>query len=211
MTTAEARERDEFTTPASQPGLRVVQIASDDSRSSENVYMDCNSWTPDSQRFTFWRRPSDDGSKKGGLWLCDTADNFAIRPIVDHDDQPAGIEEFRQNPACFCGACLAPDGRNVYAIHRHGDTLKVTRIGVDTGVRETVCTAPAPLTIRGTITISSDSKHLLMGAFLGDGQTEGAPWGAYVSVLRLAQALGVTRASRQYVGHSCPTLSGRNA
>ena len=176
----EARERDEFTTPASQPGLKVVQIATDDSRSSENVYMDCNSWTPDSKRFTFWRRPSDDGSKKGGLWLCDTEDNFAIRPIVECDVTAAGIEEFRQNPKAFCGACLAPDGTCVYEIFRQGDTLQVTHIGLDSGERTLVCTAPAPLTIRGCITISCDSRHLLLGVWLGDGKTEGAPWGAYV-------------------------------
>lgn len=176
----EARERDEFTTPASQPGLKVVQIATDEARDSENIYMDCNSWTPDSTRFTFWRRPSADGAKKGGLWLCDTTGRFSICPVVEYESDISGIEEFRHARRGFCGACLAPDGTCVYEIVRRDDMLEVTRIGLDSGERTVICTAPAPLTVRGCLTISCDSKHLLMGAFLGDGQTEGAPWGAYV-------------------------------
>jgi len=176
----EARERDEFTTPASQPGLKVVQIATDDSRDSENVYMDCNSWTPDSKRFTFWRRPNADGSRKGGLWLCDTEDGFSIRPVVEYGADISGIEEFRDARAGFCGACLAPDGTCVYEIVRRNDVLELTRIGLDSGARTIVGTAPAPLTVRGNITISCDSRHLLLGVWLGDGKAEGAPWGSYV-------------------------------
>ncbi|OPZ30242.1 MAG: hypothetical protein BWZ02_00850 [Lentisphaerae bacterium ADurb.BinA184] len=180
MLTREARERDEFATPASQPGLRVVQITADDSRDSENVYMDCNSWTPDSKRFAFWRRASADGSRKGGLWLCDTEDGFAVRPILEYEGEAAGIEEFRKTRECFCGAGLAPDGRHVYEIRRRGGTLELFRIGLADGERVLVCTAPAPLTVRGCLTLSSDSRHLLFGAWLGDGRTEGAPWGAYI-------------------------------
>lgn len=176
----EARDRDEFTTPVSPPHLRVVQVATDESRSSENVYMDCNSWTPDSRCFVFWRRPSDDGSKKGGLWLCDTGDRFAIQPIVEYERDAAGIEPFRNTREGFCGAALAPDGRHVYALFRKADRLELARIAIGTGERLTIGTAPIPLTIRGCLTISCDSRHLLLGAFLGDGRTEGAPWGAYV-------------------------------
>ncbi|MCG3147947.1 MAG: hypothetical protein PCFJNLEI_01388 [Verrucomicrobiae bacterium] len=175
----EARERDEFITPASPPGLKVVQIATDNSRSSENVYMDCNSWTPDSQRFTFWRQPSDDGRQPGGLWLCDTTDNFSIEPIIEYEVR-ANLHTFPKMRDAFVNACLSPDGTAVYATVRRQDVLEVSRIDLATRQRHVVATAPVPWTIRGQFSISCDSRHLVEGVFLGDGRTEGAPWGLCV-------------------------------
>ncbi len=176
----EAQQRDEFTTPVSPPGLRVVQIATDDSRDSENVYMDCNSWTSDSKRFVFWRLPSADGSRKAGLWLCDTENDFAIEPLVEYEKNAQGIEAFRNSSTGFCGAVLAPDGKYVYTLERKKDQIELSRLRLSDQTQTPVCTAPAPFTIRGCLTISCDSRRLLFGVWLGDGKTEGAPWGAYV-------------------------------
>lgn len=175
----QAVERDEYTTPTSPPDLKVVQVVSDDTRDSENVYMDTASWTPDSKRFAFWHRPSDDGGKRGGLWLCDTEDNFASWPFVEYDKE-ATIHDFAKRRTAFAGACLAPDGLSAYEILRKEDVVEVYRVPVDGSPRSLVCAAPAPLTIRGCVSMSCDSKHLLMGVWLGDGKAEGAPWGAYI-------------------------------
>ena len=60
------------------------------------------------------------------------------------------------------------------------DRVVVSRLSLDGAREEEICTAPAPLASRGSPSISADSRRLLMGNFLGDGKTEGAPWGAYI-------------------------------
>jgi hypothetical protein len=177
--THEAVERDEFLTPASPPDMVCTQIVSDDSRDSEAVYMDCSSWTPDSQRFVFWRGASDDGEKPAGMWLCDVADRCSVQPVFTHDDALT-LHTFHSGDHGFCGAALAPNGTAAYRIDRAGDSLVVTRRDLATGVNDEVGAAPAPFTIRGSITVSGDSRHLCVGVWLGDGETAGAPWGAYI-------------------------------
>jgi len=159
----EACERDEFRTPCSPPDLKIVQVTSDDARSSEAIYLDAPSWTPDSKRFLFRRSASEDGSRRAGTWLCDTDDNFSIRPISDSRD-----------------VFLAPDGTAAYRVERVADKLEVRRVDLDTGAETPVADAPAPYSLRGCTTISADSRRLCTGAFLGDGTTEGAPWGACI-------------------------------
>jgi hypothetical protein len=179
----EACERDEFRTPCSPEGLKVVQITSDPKRDSSAFYIDCPSWTPDSKRFVFRREAPDGGLGKPGVWLCDTEDGFAIRPICEFD----GIEDFGNpgsTPEASYDCILSPDGTCAYHLRRVGKTCEIRRVCLETLRQETVCSAPAPLRIRGATAMSADGERLLMGAFLGDGRTEGAPWGAYIFDVR---------------------------
>ena len=159
----EDQERDEFRTPCSPPGMQVVQVTSDDARSAESFYLDLPSWTADSTRFIFKRNASADGSLKEEVWLCNVADGFSIRPLVE---QPF--------------AMLSPDGRWAYYVPRVQDKLEVRRLSVDTGEDIAVLDAPEPFARRGCYTISADGERICVGCFLGDGVTEGAPWGACV-------------------------------
>lgn len=159
----EAREQDAFRTPCSPPDLEIVQITSDEDRDSESFYLDMPSWTPDSKRFAFRRNASEDGSKKEGLWLCDTEDNFSIRPIIEAPR-----------------ASLSTDGTCAYRVAEVADKVELRRVCLDSGAETLVCAAPAPLRLRGTNSMSADGERICVGAFLGDGQTEGAPWGGVI-------------------------------
>ena len=169
----EACERPEFLTPASPLGLRAVQVTADAERDSEAVYCDCPSWSPDSRYFVFHRRASADGRKPAGLWLCDTRSDFAVEPVVEFPDGKGN-------------ACLSPDGACVHSVRQVGDRVEVRRIELGGGAGSVVVTAPMPLKFCGNplLTMSADSERLLAGAFLGDGKTQGAPWGAYVFDVR---------------------------
>jgi len=81
----EAKERDEVRTPCSPEDLKVVQVTGDTDRDSSAFYLDMPSWTPDSKRFVFHREASADGSKKAGVWICDTEDGFAIEPVCEYE------------------------------------------------------------------------------------------------------------------------------
>ncbi len=172
-TMKEVVDRPEFLTPASPLGLRAVQVTSDAERDSEAVYCDCPSWSPDSRFFAFCRGASADGRKARGLWLCDTQSDFSIEPLVEFPDGKGN-------------ACLSPDGACAYSVRQAGDQIEVRRIELGGGGDSVVVTAPMPLRLHGNpiLTMSADSERLLAGAFLGDGKTEGAPWGAYVFDVR---------------------------
>jgi len=173
----ESSYRDEFTTPCSAEGLKVVQVTSDAGRDSYAYYLDTPSWTPDSQRFAFHREAGDNGAGPPGMWLCDTGDGFSIRPVCEYRSghNPADPKDGESY-----GCVLSPDGAAAYEMVRAGDRVEVRRIPLDGGAREAVCAAPAPLRSRGSFTMSADGRRLCMGNFLGDGRTEGAPWGATI-------------------------------
>ena len=181
----EARERDEYGTPVSPDGLRVVQVTSDPDRNSGGVYLDCPSWTPDSRRFLFEREASADGSRKAGLWMCDTEDGFRSWPVMEFD-RAEGFHNPGFDGVAGLGGALSPDGSCAYQILRRGRTVEVLRVDLETGrtERQPVATAPAPLRVRGAVSVSADSERLLMGCWLGDGLREGAPWGAIIFNLR---------------------------
>lgn len=175
----EAVDRPEFLTPASPEGLRVVQIATDEARDSEAVYCDCPSWSSDSRLLAFHRHASPDGKKKEGLWLCDTADGFAVEPFIEFERRET-LENAGASPNGSIGACLSPDGTCGYHVLRVNDRLEVRRVELGSRRETLVGTAPAPLRTRGCLSMSADSERLLVGNFLGDGKTEGAPWGAHI-------------------------------
>ena len=173
----EAIVRDECRTPASPEGLEIMQVASD-ARMSQAYYCDCPTWTSDSTRFVFRREAGEGGTPPAGLWLCDVRDRCRSEPVLDF------IEGDDAAPRQSKGAILAPDGTCAYHLVRIGRTLELRRVDVATRREDVLCTAPMPLRATGLATISADGERLLMGAFLGDGQREGAPWGAYIFDVR---------------------------
>ncbi len=176
--------RDEFRTPCSPEGLQVIEISSDSTRDSTAFYLDCSSWSNDSRLLAFRREASDDGSKPAGLWICDTENDFAVEPIVEYHEGRDAEHNVRNNSAPVPGqsydSILAPDGKAVYHLIRIADTVEVRKIDIANRKTEVIATAPAPLLSRGHHSISADGKRLCMGNFLGNGKTEGAPWGAYI-------------------------------
>jgi len=174
-------ERDEFKTPCSPQGLRVLQISTDESRDSEAFYIDCPSWSDDSKLLLFRRHASADWSKKPGYWICSVEEGFKSHPVVEHHE-PETYDNPSKKTEASIDCVMDPAGRRVYHIMRMRDKICVFPVNISTGARdsEPVCTAPAPLRTRGAFSISADGKRLLMGNWLGDGKKEGAPWGATI-------------------------------
>jgi len=89
-------------------------------------------------------------------------------------------------------ASVSPDGRYVYYFVDEtevgGGRLTLKRVNLDGADRQTILVIDAPLPgtsyrpshIYPLSTISSDGKRLAISAFLGDGNTEGAPFGLMV-------------------------------
>lgn len=178
MMIREAIERDEFRTPTSPEGLQVMQITSDDERPSQSFYLDTPSWTSDSMRLLFPREPSKDGGKKGGYWLCDCDDGFSIRPLVEYDRRVV-YQQPKPESGTY-GCVLAPAGDCVYHFVRRAEMIEAHRVDLASGERALVCAAPAPYETYNLFSVSADGERVVLGCFLGDGETEGAPWGAYV-------------------------------
>ncbi|MBI2190891.1 MAG: PD40 domain-containing protein [Planctomycetes bacterium] len=177
----EACERDECRTPASPEDLQVVQVTSDPQRVSHAYYLDCPSWTRDSRYFVFRREASDDGLTKPEAWICDVRDGFSIRPICKFE---GGVGSWDVPDGMSYGAVLSPGGDCAYHLLRAADRVEVRRVDLDTLRQEAIASAPVPLVCRGAFSISADGERVLMGNFLGDGKTEGAPWGAYIFDVR---------------------------
>ena len=178
----EAIERDEYRTPVSPAGLRVVQVTTDTKRSSTELCQYTFRWTPNSRRFVFQRTAADDGSAPPGVWVCEVEDGFAIRPLYEFDQvlyshTPYGADA---TGTISAGYTLSPDGSCLYVLRRARGLLEVCRVDLETGRRDVVMTAPAPLATSWQLDSSADGTHLCCQVFLGDGQTEGAPWGVRV-------------------------------
>ena len=160
----ESRERADLLDSKSPPGLRVVQITSDPTRSSWNVYTEAPVFTPDSRRFVFVR--------EGSYWLCDIRDHFRLRQLTDERGATA--------PA------VTSDGKWMYYIVQR--PLELKRISLSSYTRETVLTIQdtipgtnyRPSRIYSLSSVSSDGQKLITSCFLGDGKTPNAPWGLLV-------------------------------
>lgn len=176
----EAFERDEFRTPCSPPELRVVQVTNRENQVSWLRDQNALRWTPDSKRFAFFREVAEDKSAPAGYWLCDADDGFAVSPIVDF----VGFrQEGNYEPANGRGetfTCqLIPDGSGAYQLCHMADKIELRRLALDGSKSETLMTAPAPLATRWA-DVSADGERLAFGVFLGDGKTDGAPWGTRI-------------------------------
>jgi len=174
----EARESKELLEPSKSPSCRLIQITNNPAVRSATIYMESPVWSPDGRLFLFQRCP-----KPGGSWgaamprnyfLCDTGDNFSIRQVTDELGAVA--------PA------MTPDGNWIYyfvdATTPGKGALTLKRVHVDGTQRATLMVVDKPIAGKGTFptrlyplaTIRSDGNSIVIGAFLGDGQQENAPW-----------------------------------
>ena len=178
----EAIERDEFRTPVSPSGLRVVQVTSDEKRDSSVACQYIIRWTSDSKRLLFFRSASEDGSSPAGIWLCDTEDQFAVRPVYEWDTTLLSHTNYGDDIVGKIGDTFVvnADGRSIMVMQRVKDVLELCRVSIETGQAEAVTTAPAPIATGWMLDVSANGKHVAFHVFMGDGKTEGAPWGMRV-------------------------------
>jgi len=166
----ESKERSDLLDDNSPQGLNLIQITSNITEDSWNVYTEAHVFTPDSKRFIFVREHN--------YWICDIDKNFALRQVTDEKGA--------------VGPSVSPDGKWMYylvdrTLTSEG-TLTLKRLSLSNYTRETLLIIDA--TIPGTnykptqvytlTSISQDGKKLVTSCFLGDGTIENAPWGLLV-------------------------------
>lgn len=172
----------------SAPGIEVLQLTSEPDVPASHLYMEAQVFTPDSRRFVLHRSATAHGGSKRDpnhqYLLCDIADGCALSPLTDETGATA--------------TSVSPDGKCVYYFVDQttagGGQLTLKRVNLDGTGRETILVIDGPLPgthfrpsgIYPLSTISSDGKRLAISAFLGDGQTEGAPFGLMVFDLERA-------------------------
>lgn len=175
------RRRPDLVDPKSPAGLEVIQLTSEQIPSS-HLYMEAQIFTLDSKRFVLHRSASAHGSSKSDpkhqYLLCDLENDFQLLPLTDE--------------LGATGASVSPDGRFLYYFVNEtslgSGRLTLRRVKLDGTGRETIVVVDKPLpgtdlrpsNIYPLSTISSDSPRIAISAFLGDGQTEGAPYGLMV-------------------------------
>jgi hypothetical protein len=166
----------------SPPGLEVYQLTTEPDIPSSHLYMEAQVFTLDSKRFVLHRSAHAHGSNprdpKHQYLLCDSTDRFSLLPLTEE----MGVT----------GASVSPDGKFVYYFVNEtevgGGKLTLKRVKLDGTDRQTMVVVDAPLPgtkfrpskIYPLSTISSDGRRIAISAFLGDGQTEGAPFGLLV-------------------------------
>lgn len=165
----------------SPAGLEVIQLT-DEAVPSSHIYMEAQIFTPDSQRFLLHRSAHAHGSDRHDpehrYLLCDLADNCRLIPLTSE-----------------CGVTapsMSPDGRCLYYFVNETETnagrLTLKRVNLDGTDRTTILCVDGPLpgtSFRPSLiyplsTISSDGQRLALSCFLGDGETDNAPWGLMV-------------------------------
>ncbi len=166
----------------SPPGLEVLQLTTDSDVPSSHLYMEAQVFTPDSKRFVLHRSAHAHGSDKNDpkhqYLRCDIDDGCSLHPLTEEIGATA--------------ASISPDGRYLYYFVNEtkvgGGRLTLKRVNLDGSDRQTVFVVDSPLPetnyrpscIYPLSTISSDGRRLALSAYLGDGQTENAPFGLMV-------------------------------
>jgi len=167
----------------SPPGLEVVQLTDEPGVPHSHIYMEAPIFAPDSRRFLLHRSAHAHGSRQDDpehrYLVCDLENGCALTPVTEEIGATA--------PA------VSPDGTWVYYFVNQtkvggGGRLTLKRVGLDGTRRETLLVLDTPLPgtrfwpsrIYPLATISADGRCLALPAFLGDGQTQGAPWGLMV-------------------------------
>jgi hypothetical protein len=166
----------------SPPGIEVVQLTNEPDIPSSHLYMEAQIFTPDSKRFVLHRSAHAHGSSKSDpqhqYLLCDIEDGCGLHPLT--------------NEVGATAASVSSDGSCLYYFVNEtevsGGRLTLKRVRLDGSQRETIIVVDKPLpgttfrpsNIYPLSTISSDGKRLALSAFLGDGKTEGAPYGLMV-------------------------------
>ena len=190
------KPRPDLLTDASPEGLEVVQLTTEEAVPSSHLYMEAQIFTPDSKRLVLHRSAHAHGSDKDDpehqYLICDLENGCALIPITEETGSTA--------------PSVSPDGKRLYYFVNEtevgGGRLTLKQVNMDGTGRDTIVTIDAPIPGTGfrpsrpypLSTISSDGKRLAISAFLGDGETEGAPWGLLVFDLE--------KATGQHIGSS---------
>jgi hypothetical protein len=193
----ESKERPDLLDPQSPPGLRVVQITTDNRVASSHVYMEAPIFTPDSRRFIYFRlgnpRERDSREHRRQYMICDIADRFAGQQIT--------------NELGATGPAVSPDGKYMYYLVDEtrvgGSRIRLKRVLLDTLWREEIividralpgCDA-VPSRLYPLSSISPDGKRLCTSAHLGNGLKANASWGLIVFDLEKVTAEVVLQGS----------------
>ena len=177
-----AKPRPDLLDKDSPQGLEVFQLTTEPDVPSSHLYMEAQVFTLDSKRFVLHRSATAHGSRKTDpkhqYLLCDLENGGTLSPLTTE--------------LGATGASVSPDGNYCYYFVDEttlgGGRLLLKRVRVDGTQRETLLvldtpipgTAFRPTNLYPLSTISSDGKRIAISAFLGDGKTEGAPFGLMV-------------------------------
>ena len=177
-----AKPRPDLLDKDSPKGIEVFQLTTEPDVPSSHVYMEAQVFTMDSKRLVLHRSAHAHGSSqhdpKHQYLVCDVAGGGTLHPVTSE--------------VGATGPSVSPDGTTLYYFVNQtkvgGGRLLLKRVNLDGTDRRTVLVVDSPL--RGTkfrpsriyplSTISSDGNRLAISAFLGDGRTEGAPFGLMV-------------------------------
>ena len=176
------KTRQDLVLPDHSEKVKVFELAGDPDVSSAHLYMEAQICTPDSLRFVFHQSAhahgSDQNDPRHRYLLCDLENGGRVSPLTEETGATA--------------ASVTPDGRAMYYFVNEtrlgGGRLTLKRVNLDGTGRETVLVVDRQLAETGTYpsqiyplsTIRSDGRRIAVSAFLGDGKTEGAPWGLMV-------------------------------
>ena len=168
--------------PRSTEGIEVFQLTSEPEVPSSHIYMEAQIFTPDSRRFILHRSAhahgSDQHDPQHRYLLCDLDNGGQLSPLTEETGAT--------------GPSISPDGRYLYYFVNEteigGGALTLKRVQLDGTERETLFVLDAPLPdtdvrpsrIYPLSTISSDGKRIAISGYLGDGHTQGAPYGLMV-------------------------------
>ena len=163
-------------------GLEVIQLTTEAAVPSSHLYMEAQIFTPDSRRLILHRSAhahgSDPADPEHQYLICSLEDDCQLTPITTETGATA--------------PSVSPDGSTLYYFvdqtTLNGGRLILKKVGLDGSGRETLVTIDSLLPATGSqpsrpyplSTISSDGKRIALSAFLGDGETEDAPWGLLV-------------------------------
>ncbi|MGM0493282.1 MAG: hypothetical protein ACQER1_10060 [Armatimonadota bacterium] len=167
---------------ASPEGIEVVQLTTDREVNGSHIYMEAQIFTPDSTRLVVHRSAhahgSDQHDPEHRYLLCDLENDCELSPLTDETGAT--------------GPAISPDGRWLYYFVNETETgggrLTLKRVALDGSERETLLVLDEPLPgtdfrpsrIYPLSTLSSDGRRIAISCFLGDGETEGAPYGLMV-------------------------------
>jgi hypothetical protein len=184
-----AKVRPDLVGPDSPKGIEVLQLTTETDVPSSHVYMEAQVFTLDSKRFVLHRSAHAHGSHKNDpehrYLLCDLEDGCSLLPLTEERGAT--------------GPSVSPDGQYLYYFVDQTEPgagrLTLKRVRLDRTQRETILVLDGPLpggTFRPSriyplSTISSDGKRIAISAFLGDGNTESAPFGLMVFDVERAQ------------------------
>jgi len=166
----------------SPQGTQVIQLTTATDVPSSHIYMEAQIFTMDSKRFVLHRSAHAHSSSKDDpkhqYLLCDIDNGCGLHPLT---------EELGAT-----GPSVTPDGKYFYYFVNRtkpgGGRLTLKRVNLDGSDRQTIMVVDSalpgtkfrPSQIYPLSTISSDGKRLALSCFLGDGNTEGAPFGMMI-------------------------------